>query len=167
MTRILSDNEKKLDDLNLILFRDIELYNPDKFVRFDQSCQSCSGCPMRPCPPERSCPPKYICPPSSPHKICIIPPIPQKPSWKPCCIRVYGFPCNRHRRPEKFIRFTNLDCCSQFLLNKYIHLKNIIRTNPPKEMKINVESILMAMEMILRMFIIFTGRGLLLFLKFN
>ncbi|KAL2735839.1 hypothetical protein V1478_002523 [Vespula squamosa] len=95
----------------------IELYNPDNFVRFDQSCQPCSGCPMRPCPPERSCPPKYICPPSSPYKICIVPPIPQKPSWKPCCMRVYDFPCNRHRRPEKFIRFTDLDLFSQFLSN--------------------------------------------------
>lgn len=89
--------------------------NRDKFVRYDiKSCQPCSGCPMRPCPPERSCPPKYICPPSSPYNICIIPPIPQKPSWKPCCVRTYGIPCNRHNRPERYIRFNNFDCVSQW-----------------------------------------------------
>ncbi|KAI4481282.1 hypothetical protein M0804_009402 [Polistes exclamans] len=78
------------------------------------SCQPCSGCPMRPCPPERSCPATFICPQSSPRNICIVPPIPQKPSWKPCCIRIYGIPCNRHSRPRKFIQFNDFDFKSQW-----------------------------------------------------
>ncbi|KAI4500939.1 hypothetical protein M0802_004150 [Mischocyttarus mexicanus] len=96
----------------LILIEGVNLINES--FDFNQSCQPCSGCPMRPCPPERSSPARFICPPSSPRNICIVPPIPQKPSWKPCCIRIYGIPCNRHCRPRKFIRFNDFDCISQW-----------------------------------------------------
>ncbi|KAM0736141.1 hypothetical protein ACS0PU_010102 [Formica fusca] len=78
------------------------------------SCQPCSGCPMRPYPLEESCPPRFVCPSNSPRYICIEPPIPQKPQWKPCCIRKYGSFCRTHAYQRKSLRSRYNDLMTQW-----------------------------------------------------
>ncbi|KYQ50757.1 hypothetical protein ALC60_10153 [Trachymyrmex zeteki] len=68
----------------------------------------CTGCSMRPFPP------RFACPSNSPRLYIFMPPIPQGPQWKPCCIRKYGFLCKAHAYPRRTLRSNYDDLMTQY-----------------------------------------------------
>ncbi|KYN36451.1 hypothetical protein ALC56_09412 [Trachymyrmex septentrionalis] len=72
----------------------------------------CTGCPMRLSPLESSF--KFACPSNSPRLFICMPPIPQGPQWKPCCIRKYGVPCKAHTYARRLLRFNYNDLMAQY-----------------------------------------------------